>query len=251
MFSKLSLAAFSGNAHNFICDDVNDNKYSKDIHCKIDLLPFSQMYLHICINTLYELCEYNQQCIDLITESFFDGYDSTIWEDSHHVNQIKPYSCKDLYRIVKKVAPVKACVVPLIYSSNKNRPEAIKEKFSVISSIIDESCLGSLIFDDFYDWKEDFQNKRFTLPVTLALKELGVDDINQLDSVLLKELEKKVFLSKVPLKIFDIFMKKSIVALEMTKDAFPSTNFIISVFHRVMEKRILGYVNSLREICDD
>lgn len=242
LFEDISSLTLIGNAHSFILDDVVDNKYDKDLDKKMHSLLISQLFYHKFLTEMHSLCNFDEWYIKRMELYYQEMYESLLWEDIKHVDNIEEYTRACVEKNSYKCSPVKSLFLPMIKHSKLNKEESIAISDRLVTLI----TTGSLIFDDFYDWEEDIKRSRYTMPLTLAMKKMGRTEpyLNpeNLDEEELKKIQTAVYFSEAPLNVFNIYFQTIKEAEEITAKEFPTVSLLVRTWRRYMETKVKEFI---------
>jgi hypothetical protein len=243
LFEDIAALTLVGNAHSFILDDVVDNKYADDIHNKMHSLLISQLFYHHFLTEMYKICDFDEWYINRMKIYYDEMYESLLWEDIKHVDNIQEYSNACIEKNSYKCSPVKALFLPMI----KNAKNLDKNKtVEITDRLVTLITTGSLIFDDFYDWEEDIKRSRYTMPLALAMKKMGRTEpyLNpeSLDESELNKIQKALYFSDAPLNVFKIYFDTITEAEEITKENFPTVSLLVRTWRRYMETKVKEFI---------
>jgi hypothetical protein len=96
-----------------------------------------------------------------------ETYSALFEEEFYHVDVSRPFSSSKI--VWQKAAPLKEIARQILGLANRTelKPE--------IYSVIERSSFAALVLDDIYDWEEDYELRRFTYPLQMALNKLGIE----------------------------------------------------------------------------
>jgi hypothetical protein len=243
LFEDIASLTLIGNAHSFILDDIIDNKYSKKLDEKMHSLLASQLFYQKFLHEMYKTCDFDRWYIDRINKYYVEMYEALLWEDIKHVDNIEEYSQSCIEKNSYKCSPVKSLFLPMIKNAtNYNRDEVV----SITDNLVTLITTGSLIFDDFYDWKEDIERSRYTMPLTLAMKKIGraepYSDFEKLSEKELMKIKKALYFSDAPLHVFTTYFSTIIEAEKITVDKFPTVSLLVRTWRRYMETKAKEFI---------
>lgn len=163
----LSTATALGGMHSLVLDDFVDNRGGSE-------RPWHDLYI---AHLLYVL---HQDLLQQVSPSDWselgraatraaqlETYAALVEEEILHVGKPTPYVDRSL--IWRKCAPVKAMVERVLASAGRYE---LKADFELAA---DRACFALCTLDDMLDWPEDYERRRFTYPIQLALERSGAE----------------------------------------------------------------------------
>ncbi len=242
LISSTLYSAYLGNIHTLITDHVIDNKFDEDRRL-VDQIPVGEVCYLEFILSLLETANNDPVCIQRIREFYYKTFEVLYWEEKCHVGTISEYKDSDLDLISQKCAPIKAIMyLPIKLTDNLS----IEQK---IYQVIDNLSLGSLLLDDYHDWEEDLIRQRYTYPLTLALKRLGIDNAAQIDvhdDKFISQVKAAMFMSEVSIKVFDVILKRLRSAYSIIKELMPISALLIQVQLKTLEEEMIKVIKTQR-----
>jgi hypothetical protein len=96
-----------------------------------------------------------------------ETYSALFEEEYNHVDVSRPFASQNL--VWQKAAPLKEIARQILGLANR------AELKPQIYSVIERASFAALVLDDISDWEEDYELRRFTYPLQMALNELGIE----------------------------------------------------------------------------
>lgn len=153
---------------NFILDmdEVFDRQSSVDPK----LILRGTLFLKESLRLLYSIFPQSSPFWRYFEKYFKEFAQSVLLEHSKHFGVITPYSTEEMQSIAKGKAAMSKCVTAALSVLSKN-----EEKIEALSISQDYFNIAFQLYDDLKDWKEDYDNQRYSYLLTRVIQKYNAD----------------------------------------------------------------------------